>query len=337
MEGIRETAAPVGDLRAAGFDDAVEAVASAVDDYRSSGAGGTVALVSEPYAGRSVLLDHAAARLDAPVDRLRLSPPAADGDAPTVPDDGVVFVADCHALFERRIDGFETLDAFLDRLALSDALVVTTWNRYAWSYLDAVRDVSDPFTRVVSIPRLDADEIRTVVTHHYDDLPDIVDAGRAGRVRSVVFDSRPVSVPGGTTISVPYPKPNPAWITSDPAGGDDIAGVVFEKLRRAANGNPGVALAVWESSVRDNEIAPGYIESPSLPSIDDTEAFLLWTVVTTESVGLEALDDRHEEARAALQSLADAGLVAVSDGTVSVAPETLPLAVEALERRRLLW
>jgi len=366
-----EVSVPVADLRAAGFDDEVEKVGTAVAGYLDDGVGGNVAVVSEPYAGREGLLAYAQSLLDNEARWVALEPDAADGRGPALPDPpaetdgespenedegtagevdetsatgqaGALIVADCHYLFERRIDGFAALDAFLDRIALSDALVVTSWNRYAWSYLDAVRDVGDTFTTTVEIPPLDAAEIRTVLEHHYDDRPDVVDAGGAGRVKTVVFDEASVPLPAGRSVGVPYPKPNPAWTASWSVSGveESVEAVVFEKLRRVSHGNPGVAMAVWKESVRDGEIAPGYVEAFDTDlALDDDAAAVLWSVLAAERVGVARLNALFPErpVEAVLQNLAERGLVTVADGVVAVAPRALHLAVAALERRNMIW
>ena len=355
---MHDTSVPVEDLRAAGFGDEVEKVATAVAEYLDDGTGGNVAVVSDPYAGRDALLEYAESLLDGAAVRVDLDPSAADGTGPSLPDGdgdggtddepdaaadaGALVVANCHHLFERRIDGFAALDAFLDRIALSDPLVVTSWNRHAWSYLDAVRDVGDTFPTRVAIPPLDAAEIRTVVEAHHDALPEFVDTGSAGRVKTVVFDRYSVGLPGGRSVSVPVPRPNPAWVASWSVSGTEasVEAVVFEKLRRVSNGNPGVALAVWEDSVTEGEIAPGYIEAFETDlDVDDDAAVLLWTVLAAESIGVDRLTALFERrpVETSLQGLVERGLVTVTDGEARVAPQALHLVVAALERRGLLW
>jgi hypothetical protein len=350
---VSDASVPVEDLRAAGFGDEVEKVATAVAGYLDDGVGGNVAVVSDPYAGRDSLLAYAESLLDGDVVRVDLDPAAADGTGPELPEPGAVagdddgagalVVANCHYLFERGIDGFTALDAFLDRIALSEALVVTSWNRYAWSYLDAVRDVGDTFPTTVEIPRLDAGEIATVVEAHFGpDLPEFVDTGSAGRVKTVVFDRRTVGLPRGRSVAVPYPKPNPAWTVSWSVTGDDegIEAVTFEKLRRVSAGNPGVAIAVWAESVTDGQIAPGYIGAFETDlALDDDAATLLWTVVARESVGIDrlaALFDRRP-VEATVQKLVERGFVTVEDDRVTVPARALHPAVVALERRGMLW
>lgn len=378
-----EQTVPIEHLRAAGFGDEVEQVGTAVAEYLDDGTGSNVAVISEPYAGRDALLDYAASLLEGEAARVSLDPSAADGDPPTLPDAtaradeprdlagdgtgaarpagadtdpgsstddgataegaGALIVSDCHLLFDRHIDGFDALDTFLDRLALSEPLVVTSWNRHAWSYLDAVRDVGDSFEVTTEIPRLDADELRTVIEARFGpDLPDVVDTGSAGRIEEVVFERYPLRLPGGRTVAVPYPKLNTAWLAARSVSGEEesIEAVVFEKLRRVSNGNPGVATAAWERSVRDGEIAPSYLDAPTVDvPLDDDAAFLLWNVVAMESAHIERLDRLFEDrpVEAILQHLVQQGLVAIDDRTVSIEPATYPAAVTVLKRRALAW
>lgn len=360
---------PIEDLRAAGFGDEVERVGTAVAEYLDRGTGTNVAVVAEPYAGRDALLEYAASLVDDEATRVRLAPSAADGEPPTLPDatatadgtqadggaeaagggetdpdrPGVLVVADCHHLFDRHIDGFATLDAFLDRLALSDPLVVTSWNRHAWRYLDAVRDVGDSFPVTVEVPPLSADQLRTVIESRFGpDLPAVVDTGRAGRIEEVVIERYEADLPGGRTVAVPYPSPNTAWLAARSVGGaeESLEAVVYEKLRRISGGNPGVAAAVWERSVRDGEIAPAYIEAPATgDEFDDDAAFLLWTLVATESADVDRLDALFQDrpVEAVLQRLVQQDLVTVTDRTATIDAASLPAAVTVLERRGLAW
>ena len=117
-----DTSVPVEDLRAAGFGDEVEKVATAVAGYLDDGVGGNVAVVSDPYAGRDSLLAYAESLLDGDALRVDLDPSAADGTGPELPDPlgasanegasdeadaGALVVADCHYLFERVLDAFD--------------------------------------------------------------------------------------------------------------------------------------------------------------------------------------------------------------------------------------
>jgi hypothetical protein len=333
-------AAPVEDLRAAGLDPAFEALERAIANYRA-GESENVAVVSDPFAGREALLDYAAERLETDADRLELTG-LADGPV-RIPDSDVVVVDGCHYLHRREIGGFDALDSFLESVALSGTFVVTGWNRYAWDYLDAVRDVSRSFSEVVRIPELDAADVGHLVeSSHEGPMPTFEETSKDGRIKTLNVERKPVRVWGPKTVSVPVPKPNPEWVSSWSVAGESesIEAVVYEKVRRVSHGNPGIATTVWDDAVTNGEIAPAYVQSPvDSFRISDPEAFLLWFVVSNESVALEELhrsapDVAVEET---LHELANEDVVTIDDGTVEITPLGLHPAVEELARRRFVW
>lgn len=343
---------PVADLRAAGLDEEVEALSKVVAQYLDDEkdldrADSNVAVVSDPFAGRAALLDYAEELLGDDVVRVGLESVVTDpGRLPDIPSDRPLLVDDCQYLYRRCIGGFDVLDRFLERLAMTDTLVVTSWNRYAWGYLAAVRGVGESFPLEIHIPPLTAAQTAAVVTAHRDgDEPAFVDAGTAGRVKTVTVDRRPVSLPGDRTVDVPVVRANPAWLTSWTTRDADesIEAVVYEKLRRVSHGNPGIATTVWEHSVRETddgaEIAPGYIEDPvtQLDRIDEPKAFLLLLVVSMESVRRATLEEVLDApVDTDLQALASEGVVSVTDDRVRLEPVGLHPAVDSLRRRRML-
>ncbi len=339
---------PVESLRAAGLGDEVEKIAGAVARFLDDGTGTNVAVVSEPFAGREALLDYADRLLeDAPSTRVRLSE-AVTGDPPTVPEEGALIVDDCHYLYRRCIDGFGVVDQFLEAIAASDALVVTSWNRYSWSYLAAVRDVADSFTSVVEIPRLTAEQLQAVIGTHFDaDPPRFVSTDEGGRIKTVQWGRRPVRLVGPVKVALPVPSLNTeylaSWLAADE---DETERIVFEKLRRLSHGNPGIATSLWERSLRDGPegratIAPAYVEDPvtAFDLRDDDRAALLWSLVANECVTRPTLAESTYGVSVdkELQLLAQRGVVDIDGETVTVTPAGLHPAVAALERRRFLW
>lgn len=336
------TTVPVDQLRAAGYGDAVESVATAVAGYLDDGVGTTVAVVSDPYGGRDALLEYAATLLEDRTERVTLED-IVTGDPPEIPDDRALLLENAHHLFHRAIGGFDALATFLDRMALSDTLVIAAWNRHAWRYLDAVRNVGDSFSRLVTIPPLDANEVRAVVEAHADtEAIEFVDTGAAGRIKTVVFGRVRLELPLLRRIAIPYPKPNPAWVKSwhERDERKSIEAVVYEKIRRVSHGNPGVTTTVWNESVEDGTVAPAYVDAPAIDlDLDDDEAFLLWNVLAHESIDRAHLAELVGKGavNTDLQRLADRDLVTILDGRAHIAPMALHPTIDALERRQLLW
>jgi hypothetical protein len=331
----------VSHFEAAGLGGQVDAIEDAVGTHLE-GSHANVAIVSEPYAGRDVLLAKAEETLGAAAGHVAFEEPVTDPDALEFPNREVVFVEGCHYLYERRVDGFDALHAFLERTAEADALFVTAWNRWAWDYLAAVQDVDRAFPVQVEVPRLEPEAITALVHEHVDELPSFVESREYGRVKTLDVDATTVGSVAGRDVRVPVPTFNVEYVTALGLGDEygDVERVVYERLARLAEGNPGVALALWADAAADGKISPAALDERDDPlELDDDEAFALTTVLCKERLTDDALDrllDDVDVARAT-QTLAYHDLVTVEDDVVSVTPERFHAAVEHLEGRRYLW
>lgn len=339
-----ESTIPVDQLRAAGLGDEVEAVAGAVAQYLDDGTTTNVAVVSEPFAGREALLDYAEELLESST-RVRLTEAVTD-DPPAVPDEGALLVDGCHYLYRRCIDGFDPLERFLERIAASDVLVITAWNRYSWSYLSGAREVGDSFPTVVELPRLDDRQLHRVIDERFGpDLPRFVQTDDAGRIKTVELERRSVRVVGNARVAVPLPTLNVEYLATWFEDEGKVERVVFEKLRRLSHGNPGIATSLWERGIREVDgeatLAPAYLEDPvaEFAIRDDDRAAVLWAIVANESVLRATLNAVTYDVSVdkELQLLAQRGVVEVDSDTVRITPCGLHPAVDALERRRFLW
>jgi len=345
---------PIEHLRAAGLGSQVEALSTAVaeyldDDKTLDRVDSNVAVVSDPFGGRGALLDYAGELLGEDARRVSLSSILTDEvELPEIPTDRALLLEDCHYVYRRSVGGFDVLEAFLERLAMTNTLVVTSWNRYSWQYLSAVRRIDEAFPLTITLPPLSAEQIEAVIEAHVDGvLPEFVDTGEAGRIKTLDIVRYPVGLPGGRTVAVPILRPDLAWLASWSANGDaeSIEAVVYETLRRLSHGNPGIATSLWDRSVRENAdgptIAPAYIDDPvtDCSVISDEAAFLLWAVVAMESVDrtqLTAMLDQ-DAIGTEIQTLANKGILTVEEDSVTLTTAGLHPAVAELERRRLVW
>lgn len=344
----------VADLAAAGLGSQLATIEDAVATHLE-GSVANVAVIAEPYAGREVLLEHAEDQFGAAAGHVTFESLVTDPGALEFPNREVVVVEGCHYLYSRRIGGFDVLDAFLDRIANANALFVTAWNKWAWDYLAAVRDVDRAFPVQVDVPRLEPEAISALVREHVDDPPTFVESDGHGRVKTVDFDRASVDV-AGREVSVPVPTLNVEYLTARDMGEEygETERVVYEKLARLAEGNPGVALALWDRAIRGGEMSPAFLDDREEPlDLDDDEAMTLTSVLTNERLAMGTLREVLPDVNVAqaVQTLDHQGLVelerdarpsAVGSGgdrvdVVSVAPERFHAAVEHLEGRRLLW
>lgn len=297
---------------------------------------GTVAVMAAPYAGRGAVLEHLAARAGTEVVRLS----ADDRDPPSVPErPGEVLVVDgCHHLYDRRVDGFGSLERFLDQVTRTDALVVAGWNAAAWAYLDAARDVSAFDTRF-AVPGLDREAMETYVLDRHDGS--VTFAAESGE-----DDASPVGVEettvtlAGRDLVVPVPRYDPDyWSARRAERFDDPAAAAFARLTDVSDGNPGVAWTVWEASVRDGTISVGAVEPPADPVPGDVGvdgAFALQTVRCAGRTTRERLRAVVGEGTDRLvRTLSRSGYLAVDGESVSVPPAALPRVAVFCEGRRI--
>lgn len=333
----------VEDLNAAGSSHLLEATRNAVTNHLS-GWSPNVAIVSEPFAGRGVLMDDAEEAIPVECTRISFDSVVADG-LPDFTNSDVVLLDDCHYLYTRQIGGFELLDRFLEEISASDTLFVTSWNRYAWEYLSAVRDVDDVFSTVISVPALSTEQMAQLLTSNYAaTMPEFVQTGDAGRVRTIGFGDREIGLPGGRRVTVTLPELNLEYLASRSLSNDenvaDVEAVVLQKIAQLSNGNPGVAVALWERSIRGNEIAPAYVEEVNQKlDIDDNEAFVLEVLLAKERMSRTTLDDVLEgiSVHRALQNLAEHGVLVVDEERAAIDPEYLYAIDAHLRGRRLIW
>jgi hypothetical protein len=323
------------------LDDRFDAIDGAVASHLD-GSHSNVAVIAEPFAGSGVLVDYADERFGAASQRVSYDTVVTDSEDLEFPNAEVVLVEGCHNLYTRQIGGYDVLDEFLATVVDRDEMFVTAWNRYAWDYLSAIRDVEHTFPVQVRIPQLDSTAVTELLVNHYGpDLPEFVQTGEGGRVKSIGFSQRPLSV-GSRRLSIPMPELNLEYITSRSNSDrySDLQAVVFEKLTYLSDGNPGVAGRLWERSVRDGEIAPAYVEEiDETLVIDDDEAFLLELVLAKGEMSIAALEDVlvNVPVQRSLGTLADKNVLSVSDGTVGLVPERLYATAEHLRGRQLIW
>lgn len=293
-----------------------------------------LAVLGDPFSGRGAVLDRAVERLGAT--RVELGPGDDVSAVRGAVGDGPVVVQDCQHLYARRVDGFEPLEAFLDLLAGVDVPVVTGWNRYAWTYLDAVRDLGRDFSTTVLAGTVSTERLAELLLAQYEDVPRFV-SPEADRSGFVSVRRRAVGW-GEYTLSIPVPVIDGAAVAAFRADGDvEPSDVVFERLAAVAGGNVGVATAIWEASRRD-EMRPSDVVAPAPDvSLDRDAAFCLRVVLAKERVEREELADVVGDGfDRVLGRLVGDGLVTVTDGVVALVPAAATAVATATEREGIL-
>lgn len=289
---------------------------------------GPFAVVGPPFAGREGVLDDAATVLDAR--RVQLDPGAAPGTVADALGDGPLVVDGCHHLYSRRVGGFEALDTVLDCVTTAEETVVTGWNSYAWAYLDAVRNVGTLFADTFEMRELSGNELAEFVGERVTTLPTF----RNDELDDGLVERREVSV-GFRGRRLPLPFPNGTAIRARLVGRGDAEQAVFEQLAADANGNPGVALALWDRTVSGDVVRPSHVDPPSIETGREG-AFLLRLVLESERLDRDRLVDRPGGTDRLLGRLADLGMITLGSESVEIEPLGVPAAVDATETWRIL-
>ena len=288
-----------------------------------------LAVCSPPFGGRERVLEHAADRLG--TDLLRLDP--GDGADPLLDalGEGPVVVDGCQHLYERRIGGFEPVDAVLQAIEVPAAPVVTGWNEFAWTYLSRVRGVDRTFSARVDVDPTGADELAAMILDRYGEMPTFApDETAPGilEVRRYGVEWR------GHDLSVPVPVPSLAAIRASLTDGDvDPEDVVFERLAAVSDGNVGVATAIWEGSRREDIRPSDVVAGGSDLEFDREEAFCLRILLSKERVERAELARTVDGAGRVLGRLLREGVASAGDGVVRLDPAAVPTAVAESERR----
>lgn len=290
---------------------------------------GPLAVVGDPFAGREAVLDRVADRLDAT--RVRLGPETGVGvvEEALDSDGGPLVVDGCQHLYTRTVGGFEDLERCLDLLAGVEGPVVTGWNRYAWSYLAAVRDVDGDIPERVEVGPVAAEALAELLLARYEEMPEFAGEDGPGRLVTV----RRVTVAG---VEVPLPAVDRAALAALGEDEPDPRDIVFERLAAVSEGNVGVAVALWER-LRGSQVRPGDIVGPDASSLDRETAFCLRVVLAKERVSrAELAAVVGTDVERVLGRLRRAELVSEEGGVVALNPAALPTAVAETERERIL-
>ncbi|WP_254821245.1 hypothetical protein [Haloglomus halophilum] len=345
-DDLWDALAAVGDPLGPVVEEAVELAA----------AGDPVAVVGAPFGGRERVLERVADRLGARHGRV------APGDAPPTID-GPTIVADAHHAYRRAVGGFEPLDDLVRRAGGADSPLVTGWTQHAWSYLLHARNIDEAF-EAVAVPAVDREVLGTLVRRW---SPSITFRAPPEEERGLLqVERRPYSLPVFGEREVPVPVLDMDALDHRDAEEDPEAAVV-RRLTTLADGNPGVAWALWNDCVGDTdhaEVDPTTLRTPveragerardreraqhergtggaGTPTgaddagLDRRAAFCCRLVLASERLPRSVVAESVDDADRLLTSLERRGYLTTADGTVRLRPAAVPDAVALTDRRRI--
>jgi len=120
-----------------------------------------------------------------------------------------------------------------------------------------------------------------------------------------------------------------------------IEDIIFEKIRRISNGNPGVAKIIWQKSLEYPIIKPSKIKDESIDiDLNYKESFVLFLIISMKSINNDELSEilgQDFQVDKIIFRLSNQGLIAVDDISYNIKPEALKSIVEFLKKLRLVW
>jgi len=331
-----------------GYERELKEITEAIE-RSGSGAPSHIAIVAEPIGGRTTIVDEIRHLYGDRVFYLPLEFVTSQSELPDFPClvNDIILIDNCQFLSKRVIGGFDVLDAFLRMQITSKKIFITTWNAYSWQYLSSVLNLDAYFPTIVILNKMDTPVLKSVIMSRYK-RGDIrfVDEGVAERSMFYSVIHRSIRLPlTATEISIPWLKLNfTVMLHKLPRKKRvqiSIEDIIFEKINRIADGNPGVAILLWHRSLKDNTLTLRAItETPYSISLDTNESFILSVILSMESLhgkDLSAIAGYEMDVERVLYRLVQQGLIIDRDGYYSVEPFALGPVTDYLKKTRRLW
>jgi len=331
-----------------GYERELKTIAEAIE-HSGSDTPSHIAIVAEPMGGRTTIVAEIR-RLYG--DRVYYQPLEFVIKQDALPDfaclvNDIILIDNCQFLTTRVIGGFDVLDTFLRMQITSKKIFITTWNTYSWQYLSSVMSIDAYFPTIVALTKIDTPVLKQIIlTRHKSGEIRFLDEGTAER--SIFFSviHRTIRLPfTSTEISVPWIKLNffvmLSGLPKKKRVQISIEDIIFEKINRISDGNPGVAILLWDTSLKDNTISLSAItETQYTISLDTNESFILSVILSMESLhakDLSAIAAGEMDIDRVLYRLVQQDLVIDSAGYYSIAPFALKHVTDYLRKTRRLW
>lgn len=330
-----------------GFQGEIANIQTAIADFEC-GHNLNIAIMGEPYLGKTTLIDEIEKMNPEKVTRLSFSSIVSNSDDIKIPEQSkrIILIDDCNFLYVRRIGGFEILEEFLKYIVSSDKIFITSWNLYSWNYLDEVINIGKAFPVQIKLPKFTREQIKEYILSNYKEN-EIRFEEDVEFEKEKVIESKKYSVFIKTlekTINIPYFRINYSLLKIRLFKKEErvaIEDIIFEKIHHISNGNPGVAKIIWQKSLEYPIIKPSKIRDESFNiDLDYNESFVLNIILSMKSIKKDELSEivgPDFQVDKIIFQLSKQGLVGDKDGSYFIKPESLKSTIEHLKRLRLVW
>ncbi|MCL7410820.1 MAG: hypothetical protein M8350_03295 [Methanosarcinaceae archaeon] len=329
-----------------GFKDQITEIQTAIDSFRS-GQKKNIAIIAEPFGGKTTLLNEIEKNNPLYITKVSLSSIVKDISEIKVKNENRIMIFDhCEFLYMGRIGGFDILDEFLKTIISSDKMFITTWNVYSWNYLDAAINIGKMFPIQIKLSKFSVDYIKqSLLSTYKEDEIQFVDDIAIKKDKLVKLMKYPLNVMSfKKPINIPYIKINRNILKirlSKKKENITVQDIIFEKINHISNGNPGIAEIVWKKSIQYPLIKPSWINEFSFNiDLNYDEAFILSIILSMKSIKREDLvkiigsDFRIDFI---IFTLLKQDLITAHDDDFLIRPEAFKSVVLFLNKLRLVW
>jgi len=317
-----------------------------VIDQGLSGKIRNIAVISECFAGREELISKIEHVHSGRTKRITLTETLSDlSILSNTTDADIIIVENCRFIFRRMINGFHLLDEFIEIVSRKEKIWITTWNIHTWRYLIAVKDIGSLFGSQIELKQKSESDIRKIILSHQDSsLFYVIDPPVPRRM---------VLIQKKKSITIPIINKKVAFsyyslrlrlliaILTHKSQELEPSELIFERLYQISNGNPGVALHIWEQACDAWEIRLSSLIPPVLSGISDPDtAYILSLIMTYEDVLISDLEQSLPSdinLNLIISKLRDKELVVLKDGRVWIKPIAIAGITKELRRIRMVW
>lgn len=305
-----------------------------------------IAIISESLAGKEDFATKIECVYSGRTTRIRLRSFVDDISVlSNLPESDIYIIENCHFLARRRIDGFHVLHQFIDLVSKNQHIWVTTWNVHSWKYLAAVQGIHSLFPVQISLPQKNYQTLRDFILSQYKSSVFYVIDTPVPRRLLMIRKNKKVEIPFfHTTYSFSYYSVRFRLLLAILLGKShevEPDELIFQRLAQISNGNPGIALQIWEKSLDAWEIRMSAMSPVSLNSgLNPDTYYILSLILSLENVtiqDLKSITPIEINLNLVLSHLEEGKLIQIKDESVAIEPLALTGITNELKKLRMVW
>lgn len=305
-----------------------------------------IAIISEYLAGKEDLASKIECVHSGRTVRIRLESFVDDiSILSNLPEKDIYVVENCHFLAQRKINGFHILSQFIDLVSQNNKIWVTTWNIHSWRYLSAVQGINSLFSVQIPLSQKNYEILRDfILSQHTSSVFYVIDTPVPRRL-IIVRKNLKYEIPflHDTYSMMMYSiRFRLIWAIfrgkSHEVEPDEL---IFQRLAQISNGNPGIALQIWEKSLDAWEIRMSAMSPPSLAGILNSDtAYVLSLLLSLETVSIQDLNSVIPEEihlSMILSHLEGKKIIYIKNNRVSIELLAYAGITNELKKNRMVW